>query len=56
MTKKKEMKGNFIKFQNIQNALDKMVKDLEFARSELKSEEEKSVKYIVEILVCLLKN
>ncbi|VVC40914.1 Hypothetical protein CINCED_3A020659 [Cinara cedri] len=47
-TRKKEIQGSFMKYQNKKNAFDKMTKDVEFTRSELKREEEKSTKYVVE--------
>lgn len=46
LARKKEIQGNFIKFQNRQQAYDKMVKDVEFKKSELKIEKERSTKLL----------
>lgn len=51
--RKKEIQGHFIKFQNRQNAQDKMVKDVEFIKSQLEKEKEKSTNYLDQNLVCL---
>lgn len=52
-SRKKEIQGHFMKFQNRQSAYDKMRKDLEFTQSEFKREKEKSTTYINQYLVCL---
>ncbi|XP_022172006.1 structural maintenance of chromosomes protein 5 isoform X2 [Myzus persicae] len=44
--RKKEIQGSFMKFQNRQLAYDKVVKDLEFKQSELKTEKERSTKLL----------
>ncbi|KAL4131729.1 hypothetical protein QTP88_009002 [Uroleucon formosanum] len=46
--RKKEIQGSFIKFQNRQQAYDKMVKDMEFKQSELKIEKERSTKLLTQ--------
>jgi len=43
-----------MKFQNRQQAYDKMVKDMEFKQSELKTEKERSTKLLSQNSVCLL--
>ncbi|XP_050058944.1 structural maintenance of chromosomes protein 5 [Aphis gossypii] len=44
IARKKEIQGSFLKFQNRQKALDKMIKDIEFKKSELKTEKERLIK------------
>lgn len=51
-SRKKEIQGNFIKYQNKQNAYDKMIKDIEFTQSQLKREKDKSATFINQHLVC----
>lgn len=53
IARKKEIQGSFIKFQNKQKAYDKMVKDIEFNQSELKTEKEKTAKLLNQNSVCL---
>lgn len=43
----------FMKFQNRENAFNKMTKDVEFTKSELKREEERSSTFSNQQLVCL---
>lgn len=50
--RKKEIQGTFMKFQNRQNAYDKMIKDIGFARSELAKEMEKTTKFYNQYEVC----
>lgn len=42
--KKKEIQGNVLKFQNRQQAFDKMIKDIEFKKSELNTEKARLIK------------
>ncbi|XP_016657266.1 structural maintenance of chromosomes protein 5 [Acyrthosiphon pisum] len=44
--RKKDIQGSFMKFQNRQKAYEKMVKDMEFKQSELKTEKERSTKLL----------
>ncbi|XP_026817249.1 structural maintenance of chromosomes protein 5 [Rhopalosiphum maidis] len=46
IARKKEIQGSFIKFQNRQQAYDKMIKDKEFKQSELKTEKERLTKLL----------
>lgn len=43
--RKKEINNGLIKFQDKQRAFDKMVKDVQFRRSELKKEQERSTAF-----------
>lgn len=52
-TKKTEIHGKIIKFNNKKNAFDKMEKDIQFAQSELKREEERSNVLLKNHSVCL---
>lgn len=52
--RKKEIQGSIMKFQNRQQAHDKMVKDIEFKQSELKTEKERTAKLLSQNSVCLL--
>jgi len=52
--RKKEIQGSLMKFQNRQQAYDKIVKDMEFKQSELKTEKERSIKLLSQNSVCLL--
>lgn len=54
LTRLKEIKGNFIKLQNKQDAFNKLVKDIESTQSELKKEEENSTSCSKKITVCWL--
>ncbi|XP_025193514.1 structural maintenance of chromosomes protein 5 [Melanaphis sacchari] len=44
IARKKEIQGNFMKFQNRQQAYDKIIKDVEFKKCELKTEKEMLIK------------
>jgi len=52
--KKKEIQGSIMKFQNRQQAYNKIAKDMEFKQSELKAEKERSTKLLSQNSVCLL--
>lgn len=53
LSRKKEIHSRIMKYTNRKNAFDSMLKDVEFTRSELKREEEKSTKCLVQKSVCL---
>lgn len=52
ITRKKVIQGCFMKFQNKQNAYNKMVKDIDFTRSELVKEKEKTTNFSSQYMVC----
>lgn len=52
--RKKEINRGILKFQDKQRAFDKMVKDIQFTRSELKNAEERSAAFLNQNLVCLV--
>lgn len=54
IARKKEIQGSFLKFQNRQQAYDKMIKDIEFKKSELKTEKRRLIKLSDQNSVCLL--
>lgn len=52
LLRKKEIQGNFIKYENKKNAYEKMIKDIEFIKNQLKREKEKSTTFINQYMVC----